>query len=670
MYDPSPTEPVLYTESEVRDALLTAFDRGRVKERAEHSLPGLNGHSPKVVKAGEVSPDCRAALDAYRAAEGAYRGALAALKAKAGEHANAIDTAESAFRSAILSLVTAGGKHDELFDALVELAGSYNPTWAADTKRTHFKDAEHLTGLFLRENRRRQSEPGSLSTADLSANDSAARTALTAITVALDALASHRAALATWEELGGVEDDEGDDSPVTKAVRYVESEHPRAADGEWVKVNGTHITKRHVDDARGNKAAEDELRRVVHPDDREMLEEHFRHAPDSSQRAFNQSSSKHSSLRNLGWAAGNKLVDEVGRYLDKIEADGPLTPEERRDLTVHVATSVRSKRLPELRNMLRSMAVGHGEFAGKSKRELQSLIEDKVKAAAFDAETRWHERAGAEEGDEHTARRPVGERAEHSAPVTAKALDAAGHEHKPSGPGGGQFTATAGGGTVADEEDAAVPAKRPKKDKPLTDADRTMLADAGLPSEAEYHALKDAVRAALKVSPSDLDKPTILLWHGTSLKGARGIVKSGGLSTGQRGTNATASLDHAAQYPEDTGADAIVLLRAKTSGLGVDKNDQVGETVKDGLFPKNMHGSSCEVGDHEVVAVLDLRSNFTSTVTYTDESGKEVTETRTGPADAKQLAKAWKALEKGDLLGALHAGANVMHHPSPAPSHP
>lgn len=155
--------------------------------------------------------------------------------------------------------------------------------------------------------------------------------------------------------------------------------------------------------------------------------------------------------------------------------------------------------------------------------------------------------------------------------------------------------------------------------------------DAGKWAGAHAQLAKEVTRP----KKSDLKKPTINLWHGTTLKSAK-LIAAKGVSGGSRGKNAAAYASAAAQYPEDTGAEALVLLRAKTGQLSVDPNDQVGESVEDGLFPSGGHGSSCTVGDHEVVAIIDIQN-------------------------ADNPDAAIKALEDGDLAAALRHGAKVIH---------
>lgn len=118
-------------------------------------------------------------------------------------------------------------------------------------------------------------------------------------------------------------------------------------------------------------------------------------------------------------------------------------------------------------------------------------------------------------------------------------------------------------------------------------------------------------------SPKDLDGDHVFLWHGTSSKAGKAVLQQGQLKDGARGRNAAGDTYHASQYPEDTGAEFLLLLAAEPGSLGVDENDQIGETVADGLFPDNSrkspgwaygHGSSVTVGKHRVVAGFDLRN--------------------------------------------------------------
>jgi hypothetical protein len=136
-------------------------------------------------------------------------------------------------------------------------------------------------------------------------------------------------------------------------------------------------------------------------------------------------------------------------------------------------------------------------------------------------------------------------------------------------------------------------------------------------------------------SKRDLRGDSIHLWHGTSLDLANKIIAAKGLKEGTRGRNATADVEHAMQYPEETGADALVLLRCDPKTLDVDPNDQVGETVADGLFVE--HGSSCTVGDHDVAAVFDVSS---ATGDYVE------------------------ALQQGDFAKAAKLGVKVLWRPT------
>jgi GNAT superfamily N-acetyltransferase len=168
--------------------------------------------------------------------------------------------------------------------------------------------------------------------------------------------------------------------------------------------------------------------------------------------------------------------------------------------------------------------------------------------------------------------------------------DAHGHEHKGKGPGGGEFT-------------------------------------------GEHQGI-DITPASL----GDMNKSSINLWHGTTLEAAPSILKSGKISEGSRGKNAAANAGTASQYPEETGAQALVLLRANPKELTIDPNDQQGETVEDGLFPSGGFGSSCTLGGHRVIAVFDLEHAIK-------------------PDDAI------KALDNGDLAAAIKYGLKFIGTP-------
>lgn len=159
------------------------------------------------------------------------------------------------------------------------------------------------------------------------------------------------------------------------------------------------------------------------------------------------------------------------------------------------------------------------------------------------------------------------------------------------------------------------------------------------PGEGAANAERDAyLKAAMRpAKKSDLKSDLIYLWHGTSLAAAKNIL-SHGLFGGDRGKNASADVLHASQYPEETGAECLVLIAADPKGLAVDPNDQIGETVEDGLFPKG-HGSSTTVGKHNVVAIFDI-------------------------SDATNGDKAIAALKSGNIRAAEKLGVKVLLPPN------
>lgn len=122
----------------------------------------------------------------------------------------------------------------------------------------------------------------------------------------------------------------------------------------------------------------------------------------------------------------------------------------------------------------------------------------------------------------------------------------------------------------------------------------------------ESNNIKGHLASYRPPSPDDLKSASIFLWHGTSADGMAGILKKGSVSMGSRGLNAAAHTASASQYPEDTGAEALVLLSAETAELGIDPNDQTGKTVEEGLFGGPDYSSACTVGKHRIVAVFDL----------------------------------------------------------------
>lgn len=164
----------------------------------------------------------------------------------------------------------------------------------------------------------------------------------------------------------------------------------------------------------------------------------------------------------------------------------------------------------------------------------------------------------------------------------------------------------------------------------LTEIETRAAAKAGIKPET-FAKLAVMIKPASK---RDLKRPFIMLWHGTSKSGAAGIWTDEGLIAGERGMNASANVGHASQYPEDTGAHSLVLLRAKTNSLDVDPNDQVGDTMEEGLFPEgSMYQSSCTVREAVPVAIFRIE-------------------------DAKQ--DGIDALEKGDLAQAIENGVKIV----------
>lgn len=184
--------------------------------------------------------------------------------------------------------------------------------------------------------------------------------------------------------------------------------------------------------------------------------------------------------------------------------------------------------------------------------------------------------------------------------------------------------------------------------------DHEVIRDGGvLKNGKQFDQLRELLQPA---SESDLSGSHILLWHGTSSASAKKIIREGALKGGSRGLNATADIDHAAEYPEDTGADHLVLIRADTGGLDVDPNDlhanavalsregKRKEAVAENLFPKSSGfvRSSTSVGDHQVVAVINMR-------------------------DGVRRGEAFDAIKNGDLLNAIYHGATVEYFKPPEP---
>lgn len=141
-------------------------------------------------------------------------------------------------------------------------------------------------------------------------------------------------------------------------------------------------------------------------------------------------------------------------------------------------------------------------------------------------------------------------------------------------------------------------------------------------------------------SKQDLVGKSIHLWHGTTIESAKRIASANKIGEGGRGRNASADVAHADQYPEDSGAEALVLVKANPKSLSVDPNDQIGDTVKDGLFPKGF-GSSTTLGDHSISAVFDVRG--------------------ANPGYRE-------ALQSGDFAKAKKLGVKVIHNSFNAPS--
>jgi Protein of unknown function (DUF935) len=248
-----------------------------------------------------------------------------------------------------------------------------------------------------------------------------------------------------------------------------------------------------------------------------------------------------------------------------------------------------------------------GEFTGHGQED-----EDEPSDPEADERERRQEEERAQLA-EHAAERDVLLATHDQETPEAYATDAHGLEHVPAGSAeGGQFT---GHGT----EHRQAQGEKGKDGYGL------------LPS-----TLLRLGRMIRPAKPKDLEKEHIFLWHGTTAAGASGIKKDESLWEGARGMNATISPGHAAQYPEDTGADFLVLLRAKTADLDVDPNDQVGDTVEEGLFPHQRFQSSCTVGEAVPVAIFDIKH-------------------------AAAPDRAIDALEKGDLPGALRHGARVVY---------
>lgn len=139
-----------------------------------------------------------------------------------------------------------------------------------------------------------------------------------------------------------------------------------------------------------------------------------------------------------------------------------------------------------------------------------------------------------------------------------------------------------------------------------------------------------------QATPEDRKGKFIHLWHGTDLAGAKGIIKDRGVIGGERGTNAAASASDASQYPEDTGADFLMLLKARNSDLSIDPVDQTGDTVDEGLFTISGHGSSVTLGRHRLVAAFDLRQ-------------------------CRDPDKAIRLLDSGRLAAAIEEGVRVVY---------
>lgn len=215
-------------------------------------------------------------------------------------------------------------------------------------------------------------------------------------------------------------------------------------------------------------------------------------------------------------------------------------------------------------------------------------------------------------------------------------------EHAPSGGitiagkhfDGGEFIPGEVMKKASKEEKAELASKRSASP---TAEDWEALKEAGLKTPRHVSRLKSIL---VQPKPADLEKPSIVLWHGTTLRAAKSIANSQYLRQGPRGINAAATIDDAAQYPEENGADALVILEADTSTLSVDPNDQQGATVADGLFPKSGYGSAATVGKHRVLAVIDVR-------TETDRKA------------------AFEAIQAGNLIDLAYSGATVLYLSDP-----
>jgi len=109
---------------------------------------------------------------------------------------------------------------------------------------------------------------------------------------------------------------------------------------------------------------------------------------------------------------------------------------------------------------------------------------------------------------------------------------------------------------------------------------------------------------------ADLRGQWIRLFHGTSREAARKILADGRIRPSRQrtyaapGVYASARIEDAAQYPEETGADAIVVIQALVEELKPDLTDESPASVEQSLF--DCFGSSAVVGEHKVEGVIWL----------------------------------------------------------------
>jgi hypothetical protein len=186
------------------------------------------------------------------------------------------------------------------------------------------------------------------------------------------------------------------------------------------------------------------------------------------------------------------------------------------------------------------------------------------------------------------------------------------------------------------------------KTRKLDNDDIEALNEAGvIKNQITYDELERSIQPS---TPSDLDGEYIYLWHGTSSTAARKIAKDGTIKEGERGRNATADVNHAAEYPESTGADCLVLIKAKVSEIGIDPNDTNSKIIdaakndiniakKMSLFPESYDikdRSSCSIGSNTIVAIINMR-------------------------DGVRREEAFSFIEKGNLMDAIYSGATVEY---------